>query len=46
MKEVIALREKKLTRPMCHLQKLKRSLAELKILAREIKIITPTTRVF
>ena len=45
MKEVIALRERKLTRPMCHLQTLRRSLAKSKIVERAMKLINPTLRV-
>ena len=45
MKEVIELRERKLIRPMCHLKTLKRYLAELMILARVMKLISPTARV-
>ena len=44
MNEVIALREGKLTQPMCHLQKLKRYLAESKILVRAMKLSSPTPR--
>ena len=45
MKEVIAHRERNLTQPNCHLPNLKGSLVESKILAREMKLISPTARV-
>ena len=45
MKEVIALRERKLTRTMCHHQTFKISLAESNILAKLMKLINPTARV-
>ena len=45
MKEVIVIRERNLTRPMCHLQTLGRYLAKSKILARTMKLIIPTASV-
>ena len=45
IKDVIALRETKLTEPMCHLQTLKRYLTEVKILARTMNLISLTARV-